>query len=201
MQTVRRPLVGGILLQGLIVFACALAGSAHAQWVWRDADGHTVFSDTPPPPGIGQSSILRQPSAPIESDGGAGEAPGGPRYDTSGMAVPSAATTGFDTNNRPANGQAQSKPAAPPKKSLAEQDAEFRKRQEDRAKAERKEAEEEQKAAQRSAACEQAKSYLQMLQEGTRLLRPDAEGNRNFMDDEQRAAEVQKTQETIASTC
>jgi len=40
-----------------------------------------------------------------------------------------------------------------------------------------------------------------MLEEGTRLLRPDAEGNRNFLDDDQRAAEVQKTQDVIAKNC
>jgi len=40
-----------------------------------------------------------------------------------------------------------------------------------------------------------------MLQGGTRLLRPDANGERNFLDDDQRAAEIQKTQDVIDKNC
>jgi hypothetical protein len=84
---------------------------------------------------------------------------------------------------------------------LAEQEADFRKRMAEREKAAQKAAQDEAQAGERASACAQAKGYLQMIEGGTRLMRPDAEGNRNFMDEDQRAAEIQKTQEVIAKNC
>jgi len=92
-------------------------------------------------------------------------------------------------------------PPPAPSRTLAEQEAEFRKRQAEREKAAQKEEQDEAQANARAAACTQAKGYLELIQSGARLMRPDAEGNRNFMDEEQRAAEIQKAQDGIAKNC
>jgi hypothetical protein len=191
------PPMRGVACAAFFLGALAMAGTAQAQWAWKDADGKTTFSDTPPPPGVGQTAILRQPSAaapePPASARGAG-----PSYSSN-----PAGDGSSPPPDAPAQGpaDAQRRPAAPPVKTLAEQEADFRKRMADQAKAEQKAADDEAKAAQRSANCEQARGMAKMLDEGTRLMRPDAEGNRNFLDDDQRAAERAKVQETIDHEC
>jgi hypothetical protein len=161
------------------IVTLVLPAGAQAQWAWRDAAGNITYSDSPPPADVRPDAILHQPSPvePARNDAGNGRSDG---------SAPAARET-----PRPPS----------PAKSLAEQEADFRKRQAAREKAEQKQAEDEAKAAQRAADCNQARGYLEMVEGGTRLLRPDASGNRNFMDDEQRAAEIAKTREQIAKNC
>lgn len=47
---------------GAVLVLAFTAIPACAQWVWRDTNGSTVFSDQPPPPGISPDRILRRPS-------------------------------------------------------------------------------------------------------------------------------------------
>lgn len=176
----------------LAVSACllSLAGAAQAQWAWRDASGNITYSDTPPPADVRPTNILQQPAPLTAAD--LRRATGS---ETSGSApAPSGGGEGA-----PARAAAPPSPAA--KHSLAEQEADFRKRQADREKANQKAEQDEAQANARAAACTQAKGYLQLIESGARLMRPDAEGNRNFMDEEQRAAEVQKAQDGIAKNC
>ncbi len=179
-----------------ILAMLAVCGIAHAQWVWRDTSGGITYSDAPPPPDVRPDSILHQPTAaPNPAEGAAGSGYGG-NYGGTGSAG----------GNRPdgapgAEGDARSaKPASAPR-SLAEQDADFRKRLADRDKAQQKSAQEQAQADARAAACNEARSYLQTIESGTRLMRPDADGNRSFLDDDQRAAEAAKAQEAIARNC
>jgi hypothetical protein len=166
--------------------------AAQAQWSWRDASGNITYSDTPPPSDVQPGSILHQPAvAPANSPNGGG--PSG-SY-SSGAAQPA---DGSEASAPQAGGRP---PAAPQGKSLAEQEAEFRKRAMDREKAEQKAEQDEAQAKERAATCAQAQGYLQMIESGTRLMRPDAEGNRNFMDEDQRAAESEKTRDVIAKNC
>lgn len=169
-----------------------LAGAAQAQWAWRDATGAVTYSDAPPPPDVRPDAILRQPTTinPADLPSNRGDHPSA-NYDSPGT----------DTGGNPSVRDEPRRPGAPPARSLAEQDAEFRKRQAAHEKEQQKSADDEAQASERSAACTQAKTYLQMLQDGTRLMRPDAEGNRNFLDDEQRAAETQKAQDAVAKNC
>lgn len=159
----------------------AAGGTAQAQWVWKDAAGNVTFSDVPPPPDVPPDQIVRRPGAvaitPVPAPGAApNAAPEAP-----------AAPGGPKASNGP--------------KTLAEQDADFRKRREDAQKAEQKAAEEQSKAAQKQAACNQAQSYLSMIQSGMRLMRPNPDGTRGFMDDDTRSAEVQKAQEQVSQNC
>lgn len=92
--------------------------------------------------------------------------------------------------------------ASPQQKSLAEREADFRKRQLDSAEARQKE---EAKAAEQSAQredCERARTYLKSLQEGQRITQVDPKtGERVFLDDANRPAEIARAQKVVASNC
>ncbi len=89
----------------------------------------------------------------------------------------------------------------PAQKSTAEREMEFRKRQQERADAEKKANEEQARAAAKSSECERAKTYLRALEEGHRVVRTDAAGNLEHLDDAQRASEVERTRKMMQSTC
>lgn len=162
------------LVGGLLV-CLLLAAPAAAQWAWRDENGRLVFSDRPPPAGVKAESIVRQPGAP---------------------AAPRPATIDAGDAKAGVKGETQSAP-----KTIAEREMEFRKRQQERAEAERKQAEEQAQAARRAQECERARGYLRSLEEGHRIARTDAQGNREVLDDAQRAAEIQRMREVVARNC
>jgi hypothetical protein len=194
--SIRRPGSGAACLV-LLAALTALSAGAQAQWVWRDASGNVTYSDAPPPADVQPTSILRQPTAPTAADlpNSGNSGPSG-TYSTANPG-----SRGAENTVPPPAGAAEIPRAAGSSKTLAEQEADFRKRSAEREKAAQKAAQDEAQAGERAAACAQAKGYLQMIEGGTRLMRPDAEGNRNFMDEDQRAAEIQKTQEVIAKNC
>ena len=99
-------------------------------------------------------------------------------------------------------GPSSSGAASPQQKSMAEREADFRKRQmetqEALQKAEKKAAED---TADR-ANCEQAQIYLKSLQEGQRIAQIDPKtGERVFLDDPGRPAEVARAQRAVDSNC
>jgi hypothetical protein len=87
-------------------------------------------------------------------------------------------------------------------KSLAERDADFRKRQAEKqeaaAKAEKKSAE----ADQRKRACEDSQAYLKSLQTRQRITKTDPKtGERTFLADSEYAGEIARTERNIAANC
>jgi hypothetical protein len=92
--------------------------------------------------------------------------------------------------------------SAPPEKSVAERDAEFRKRR-----IEQKEAAEksEKKAAEqreRQQACEASQSYLKSLQAGQRIRKTDPKtGEPSFLADADYAKEIASAQKAVAANC
>lgn len=96
-------------------------------------------------------------------------------------------------------------PAAAPanqQKTLAERDAEFRKRQADQQEAAKKAEEKTQEAADRRQNCETAQSYLRSLQAGNRIGRTDPKtGERVFLEDNERAAEIARAQRAADTNC
>lgn len=184
----RLGLPAGLRLGLAAILAAGLLGAtadAQAQWAWRDATGGTTYSDTPPPADIRPEAILRRPGLTAPTTPGT---PAGGDTSTAG-----AAPRGAE------GGVAGAKANAP--KTLAEQDADFRKRREERLKAEQKEADEASKAAAKQASCNEARSYLEMIQSGTRLMRPNPDGTRGYVDDSGRAEEMQKAQDRIGRDC
>jgi type IV secretory pathway VirB10-like protein len=168
----------------LVAAAMALAWAlpAVAQWAWRDENGRQVYSDRPPPASIKPSQITQQPSRQVV------------------IPIPAAPAAGTDDAAKAAAPDAKAaQPAAP--KTTAEREMEFRKRQQERADSEKKAQEEQQKASAKAAECERAKGYLKSLEDGVRVSRTDASGNREILDDAQRAAEVERTRKIVQSTC
>lgn len=86
-------------------------------------------------------------------------------------------------------------------KTMAEREMEFRKRQQERAEAERKAADEAAQRGRKAAECERARGYLRALEDGHRVARTDAQGNREFLDESQRAAETARMRDMISKSC
>jgi hypothetical protein len=86
--------------------------------------------------------------------------------------------------------------------SLADQDAEFRKRQKEQQEASAKETKKAEETAQRQRACEDAQSYLRTLQAGNRIARTDPKtGERVFLEDAQYASEIAAAQKVADANC
>jgi len=164
-------------LATLALILCVGTGSAGAlaQWGWRDSSGNVTYSDAPPPPGVPATDILRQPSSLIP------------------LPTP--------VENAPVKGESAASSAPTGPRSLADQEAEFRKRQTEQRKSQEKQAQEQMQAAQRADDCNRARAYRQTLGDGTPVLDSDSNGNRSYLDDARRAAEMQRAQDVIAKNC
>jgi hypothetical protein len=97
----------------------------------------------------------------------------------------------------------KSAPVAPStQKSLAERDAEFRKRQIEKQEAETKAGKKMAEAADRKRACEDSKAYLKALQERQRIVRVDPKtGERGYLNDNEYAGELARTQRSVEQSC
>jgi hypothetical protein len=164
----------------LLLAALAAAPNASAQYQWRDANGRMVYSDMPPPASVPPSAVQRAPArqAPAVAPGGSG-------------------ATASDT---PAP-TASAAPAAAPEQSAAEREMAVRKRRLERAEAERKAAE-TQAAARRSAAlCEDARSRARTLESGLRVARVNDRGEREVLDEDARATQVESARRAVREHC
>ena len=92
--------------------------------------------------------------------------------------------------------------SAPASKSLAEQDAAFRKRSIERQEAEAEAAKQQAESEEAKRNCFDARAQLKQLQDGTRLSRtnPDT-GERTFLDDSQRQTELVNAQKAVDNWC
>ncbi len=89
-----------------------------------------------------------------------------------------------------------------PQKSLAEQEADFRKRRADKEEAQAKEAKKLAEGEQRSRACDDARAYLKNLQAGNRIVRIDPKtGERVYLEDAQYATEIAAAQRSVDANC
>jgi Domain of unknown function (DUF4124) len=77
----------------------------------------------------------------------------------------------------------------------------FQKRQQERADADQKAAKERAEADTRRTNCEQAQANLRQLQSGARVASVNAAGERVFVDDDQRAREIERAQKAVADWC
>lgn len=83
----------------------------------------------------------------------------------------------------------------------AEQEQEYRKRQQDAEKAGKKTEQEQQAKVQKNEGCERTKEYLNTLQSGQRIARTNPSGERYYMDENQVAQEIAKAQQAVQQTC
>ncbi len=150
---------------------------AHAQWKWRDAAGRIQLSDLPPPSTVPDKDILQRP--------------GGPRNAAPAAAAPASAAV------------AAPNAAAPAARSKSPLDAELdrKKKADDQEKSAKAKADEERRNAQRADNCSRARDMLATMDSGQRISRVNAKGEREFLDDRQRAAEAQRARDIMASDC
>lgn len=162
-----------LLRASLLGLALALPAATFAQWQWIDKDGRKVFSDQSPPADIPAKNILKQPGA----------------RNRAGAAVEPAAS-------------APAQAAAPaPKLSGKDKALEDKRKQAESVEAEKKKAEEEELARKRADNCALAKSTKANYDSGVRITRMNAKGEREFLDDAQRADEVKRIQGIIDRDC
>lgn len=101
------------------------------------------------------------------------------------------------TPSGPSSTGATSKP-----KSLAEQDADFRKRQTEQTDSQAKQEKEAAEKGQRQRACEDARNYLVALETGQRVTRTDPKtGERIFLEDAARAQEMAVARQSVQNNC
>lgn len=159
----------------LLAFACSLPLAASAQWQWLDNSGRKVFSDQPPPPDVAPNRILKT---------GRGAAATAMQQQAATQAPAAAA------------------PAANlPKPSGKDKELEAKKKEKEAADQAKKKAEEEKIAAARTENCTRAKNAKATFDSGLRVVRTNEKGEREFMDENQRATEVKHLNDIIARDC
>lgn len=159
----------------LLALACLVPLVASAQWQWIDKSGRKVFSDQAPPPEIAADKILKRP---------------GPR--------------GRSVDAQPAPETAAAAAAAAPalpKITGKDKVLDEKKKQMDAAEAEKKKAQEEKVAAMRAENCTRARSAKATYDTGVRISRVNDKGEREILDDKQRAAEMKHLDGVIARDC
>lgn len=156
----------------LIVLACSVPLLASAQWQWVDKSGRKVFSDQAPPPDISADRILKSPGG------------------RTAVRVQPEVATG-DTAATAAVAKPTGKDPVLEKK-LKEAEA---------AEAAKKKAEDEKFAAAQSQNCARAKASKATFDSGIRIMHTNSKGEKEFMDDAQRATEMRRLDEVIARDC
>lgn len=170
----------------LLLLAATLGASlslpAAAQWKWRDRNGVVQYSDTPPPNGIPAQDVLQKPNP-------AQRAPVAPPAATANAAEPAAT-------------RASAAPLAP---KGADAELEARRLKQEQEKADKGKAEERAQAEKLALAkadnCSRARAHMRTLDEGIRMVRTNANGEREVLDDKARAEEKSRAREVIASDC
>jgi hypothetical protein len=162
------------LLVGMVL---AASTAALAQYSWRDSSGHRVFSDQPPPGDVPEKDMLSRPRATATVIEAAPAAPDA-SAPASAPAPAASAPSGVDKTLEEKKKQAEAEEAA------------------------KKQAEEQRQAAARADNCKRAMNYKNSLDSGQRIARMnDKTGEREILDDAQRAAEQQRVQQAINQNC
>lgn len=160
------------------------AGLAQAQFVWVDPKGVRHYSDQPPPPGTPPARILKAPGMPAISVQPATPAP-------AARTAPPVPTNpaGAATASTPADpaAAAGAKPGAKAPQTLAQKDADFRKRLKESQEAELKAQEQARIAAQKTEHCGEVHRARQMLDSGIRIADVGADGQKRYLNDAERA--------------
>ena len=167
-----RPALLALLLIGTLPMA------AHAQWKWRDAAGKIQYSDLPPPQGTPEQDILQRPAS--------ARRPVVVRPLGSAEAASAAASTPASAPRAPSRAELE----AQAKQKQAEAEVAARRKEEDRKIAE-----------QRAENCRRATAQLKVLESGARITKQNAAGETVFLDEQQRAQEVQYVRGIMASDC
>jgi hypothetical protein len=154
----------------LAALLLATAPLAIAQYMWIDDKGVKQFSDRPPPPNIPEKRILKAPGKPLFNPNAPAEA------------EPAASDT----------------PAAKAAPTLTERNADFNKRRTEATETARQAAADNQRKTDEAANCNAARQNQQALDQGLRLSTYDKNGERGYMNDQQREDLRKNTQKVLA---
>ncbi|MFM2118839.1 MAG: hypothetical protein RL722_307 [Pseudomonadota bacterium] len=178
-----RPPCRPLLLVACLLATLTWALPASAQWKWRDAQGQIQYSDRPPPASIPDKNVLQRP-------GGAG-----------GVVLLPLQTSATAAAKAAADSAASAASAADlrRKAGVAKADAEEAARRNLEA-AQRQRAD-ELAARSRAENCQLARDQIRLLQDGARMARLNARGEREVLDDQQRAIEMERARSIAASDC
>ena len=165
-----------------LFFALAMATSltAAAQYQWIDKNGSRVYSDVAPPADIPAKNILKQPR---------GSSLSAPVTEAPAQAAPAAAAASAAT------------PASGPATAGVDKALEEKKKQAEAAEAAKKKAEEQKLAQARAENCKRAREGKATLESGVRMARTNEKGEREVLDDTQRAAELKRINGIIQADC
>jgi hypothetical protein len=158
-----------------LLAACTLllgSSLAHAQYAWVDEKGVRHFSDRPPPPSTPAHKILNAPGRAALAEPATSSAPG--------------------VAAEPAGPVAKAAPT------LAQREAGFRKRALQREEQEKQEAVEAQRRRDLAEHCQAARDTRAQMASGIRIAKVDAKGERSFMTDEERAAQLVRADKALA---
>lgn len=164
----------------LLALVYALPLCASAQWQWLDKEGRKVFSDLPPPMDVPAKNIVKQPA---------------PRP------AQILVTPALDSTGAPAKAAVDAPAAAKAASTGKDKELEEKKAMADAADAARKKAEEDKAAKARAENCTRAKQSKTSLETGRPMMLINAQGERVFMDEAARKAELQRLQEIITADC
>lgn len=174
-----KPGTPRLLSLTLLAVACVtFALPCAAQWKWRDAQGRIQYSDRPPPNDVRDRDILARPAT-----------------------APSAAHSGARPGPAGAASAAGNTPTGTPPPSGTDPALEARKRQAEGVQDQARRDEEARVARQKIENCARAKEYARTVESGQRIARTNDKGEREFLDDAQRARESARAREIIASDC
>lgn len=158
-------------LAPLLLAALSPLTADAAQWKWRDSAGRVQYSDRPPPAGTRDQDILTRPS------GSRALTVAAPASDVVASAPP------------------------PPAVKASDPELEARKRKADEEKQALQKAEEQKRTAARADNCQRARKYQRTLDDGIRISRTTATGEREVLDDRARAAEQVRNRQTLDANC
>lgn len=170
---------GTLAAAATLALLAALAGGAHAQtYKWIEKDGKVMYGNTPPP-GV-KATPLKPPPAPA-----------GP---------PPAAAKDAPAKDASAK-DAAAKDVKKGPMTPAEQEQDYRRRQQEAQKGRDKADQEAKQAAALQENCSNAQEYLRTLQSGQRIQRTDSKGERYYLDDAGVASELAKAQKVADDSC
>jgi len=174
-----RILRARLLAAGALLALSALAQAqsqvqSQVQYMWIDEKGIKQFSDRAPPASVPLTAILKAP-----------------RGAASAATMPTA-TVASD----PAAAAAKPAPPAPP--TVAERNADYRKRVREHLEREQKDEEEHIVKADRADNCARARLAKQSMASGARIGVQDRHGERGFLSDEQRVVESAKIDRVLS---
>lgn len=154
-----------------------------AQWAWTDEEGRPIFSDRAPSTSVPEKRIFKRPAP--------------PRVNPTPEPAPNEAAVAANVK---AASAALPTASAPQSAGLDKELAE-RKKKAEQAQAEQRKFEEERLSKLKADNCERARQAQRTLESGVRMVRTNARGEREILDDADRAVEAKRLQGIVATDC